>query len=56
MFVSLRPCLSCLKLALAAGVRRLIYSRGWVYTNEQVEAAYARTASNLVEFRSGDRE
>ncbi len=31
LYVNLRPCLGCLNLAIAAGVRRIIYEESWSY-------------------------
>src|SRR6266481_10081323 len=31
LYVNLRPCLACLNLAVAAGVRAIIYNESWSY-------------------------
>jgi deoxycytidylate deaminase len=31
LYVNLRPCLACLNLALAAGVKSIIYKENWSY-------------------------
>lgn len=40
LYVNLRPCLSCLLLALEAGITDVVYSQAWKYSDEGVESAY----------------
>lgn len=45
MYVNLRPCLQCLAIALASGVREIFYTgKQWTYS-EEIEKVY-RTLSD----------
>jgi len=39
LYVNLRPCLQCLAIAKASGVRELFYGEEWMYTDE-IEKVY----------------
>jgi len=49
LYVNLRPCLSCLNLALAAGVRRIVYGEHWSYDPE-LELQYKRLSRRFSTF------
>ncbi len=49
LYVSLRPCLACLNLAIEAGVLRVVYKGHWVY-DRLLESRYNRLASRLRDF------
>jgi len=51
LYVNLRPCLQCLAISRAAGVRRIFYGEDWKYS-EEIEGVY-RTLSD--EFDSFSR-
>ncbi len=51
LYVNLRPCLQCLAIALASGVREVFYDEDWTYSDE-IENVY-RTLSS--QFDSFDR-
>jgi len=53
MYVTLRPCLSCLTLALEAGIRGITYREAWTYP-EDLEKPYQLLAASLAFFRSGE--
>ncbi len=49
LYVNLRPCLACLNLTLAAGVRRIVYKEIWSYGRE-LELQYKRLSRRLSAF------
>jgi dCMP deaminase len=49
LYVNLRPCLSCLNLAIAAGVKRIVYKENWSYGRE-LELQYKRLSRRLSAF------
>ncbi len=49
LYVNLRPCLGCLNLAIAAGVRRIIYEESWSY-DRKLELQYRRLSRRLSAF------
>ena len=49
LYVNLRPCLSCLNLALAAGVKKIVYKETWSYDRE-LEFQYKRLSRRLSAF------
>ena len=49
LYVSLRPCLGCLNLAVAAGVRKIVYKESWSYDRE-LELQYKRLSGRLSAF------
>jgi len=44
LYVNLRPCLQCLAIAKASGVREIFYGEDWKYSDE-IERVY-RTLSD----------
>lgn len=48
LYVNLRPCLQCLAISKAAGVREIFYSEDWTYS-EEIEKIYSVLTA---EFRS----
>jgi dCMP deaminase len=56
MYVNLRPCMQCLAIARAAGVRRIFFDgEEWKYP-EETEAVYATLASEFEAFGRVDVE
>jgi dCMP deaminase len=49
LYVNLRPCLACLNLAVAAGVRAIVYNESWSYDPE-LELQYRRLSRRLSAF------
>ena len=49
LYVNLRPCLSCLNLTLAAGVKKIVYKERWSYDRE-LELQYRRLSRRLSAF------
>jgi dCMP deaminase len=49
LYVNLRPCLGCLNLAVAAGVRKIVYKEIWSYGRE-LEFQYRRLSRRLSAF------
>ena len=49
LYTNLRPCVSCVKLALAAGISGIHYRGEWKY-DEKVELAYQRLIVELNQF------
>jgi dCMP deaminase len=49
MYVSLRPCLQCLAIGRAAGIRAVFFDEGWVYS-EPFERVYWALASEFEGF------
>jgi dCMP deaminase len=49
LYVDLRPCLACLNLAVAAGVREIVYKEGWSY-ERKLEFQYRRLSRRLSAF------
>lgn len=49
MYVNLRPCLQCLAIAKAAGIRRIYFGENWTYPDE-VEAAYGTLSNEFASF------
>lgn len=50
LYVNLRPCLQCLAIARAAGVRRIYFDENWTYP-EEVEAVYATLTAEFDTFQ-----
>lgn len=50
LYVNLRPCLSCLNLAIAAGIKRIVYKETWSYDRE-LELQYKRLSRRLSAFQ-----
>ena len=40
LYVNLRPCLSCLMLAIEAGITSIMYGENWSFSDDEVEACY----------------
>lgn len=55
LYVSLRPCLGCLNLAIAAGVRRIVYRESWSYGRD-LELQYRRLSRRLAAFVHSPQE
>jgi tRNA(Arg) A34 adenosine deaminase TadA len=49
MYVNLRPCLQCLAIAKAAGVRRIYFGEDWRYPDE-IEAVYRTLSAEFESF------
>lgn len=49
LYVNLRPCLSCLNLAIAAGVTKIVYKEDWSYDRE-LEMQYKKLSRRLSAF------
>jgi tRNA(Arg) A34 adenosine deaminase TadA len=49
MYVNLRPCLQCLAISKAAGIRQIYFGESWVYPDE-VEAVYRTLSSEFDSF------
>ncbi len=49
LYVNLRPCLACLNLAVAAGVKKIVYKESWSYGRE-LEFQYRRLSRRLSAF------
>jgi deoxycytidylate deaminase len=49
LYVNLRPCLSCLNLAIAAGVKKIFYKEDWSYDRE-LELQYKKLSRRLSAF------
>lgn len=47
MYVNLRPCLSCVMLAIEAGITTIFYGEDWIFHDEELEVAY-RAQTNLL--------
>jgi tRNA(Arg) A34 adenosine deaminase TadA len=47
--VNLRPCLQCLAIAKASGVREIIYEEDWTYS-EEIEKAYRTLSAQFNSF------
>jgi len=55
MYVTLRPCLQCLAISIAAGVKRIFYSgEEWEYPAE-VESVYHVLSDQLETFERIDK-
>jgi dCMP deaminase len=50
LYVNLRPCLSCLILAIEAGITSVVYTQHWYYSDERLESAYKKQADLLNAF------
>jgi dCMP deaminase len=53
LYVNLRPCLQCLAIAKASGVRRIFYGEDWKYSDE-IEGVYRTLADQFVSFSRVD--
>ena len=51
IYLTLRPCIQCLLLAYAAGIRQIWYIQEWHYPDDR-EASYQALASRFDVFRS----
>ena|ERR1035437_5839921 len=51
MYISLRPCMNCVKLALTCGIDQVYYEEQWVYKDLELEEAYAILAGNFSVFK-----
>lgn len=49
MYVNLRPCLQCLAIAKAAGIRRIYFGENWAYPDD-IEAVYATLTAEFDTF------
>lgn len=49
LYVNLRPCLQCLAIAAAAGVREVFYDEDWSYS-EETETVYQALANRFESF------
>ncbi len=49
LYVNLRPCLQCLAIAKASGVRKVFYSEDWTYSGE-IERVYRALSSQFDSF------
>jgi dCMP deaminase len=49
IYVNLRPCLQCLAIAKAAGVRRIYFGENWSYPDE-IEAVYRTLSAEFESF------
>jgi len=55
LYVNLRPCLACLNLAVAAGIRKIVYKEDWSY-DHQLELQYKRLSRRLSSFVHAPQE
>lgn len=53
LYVNLRPCLQCLAIAKASGVRQIFYGEDWKYSDE-IERVYHTLANQFVSFSRVD--
>jgi dCMP deaminase len=49
LYVNLRPCLQCLAIAKASGVRKIFYGEGWTYSDE-IERVYLALSNQFDSF------
>jgi dCMP deaminase len=51
MYVSLRPCTNCVKLALASGIKEMMFFETWAYDDLELEDRYLTLSQQFSEFR-----
>lgn len=52
LYVTLRPCLPCLLLALEAGISAIVYTVDWRYQLDILETAYEKHATRFRRFQN----
>ena len=50
LYVNLRPCLQCLAIARAAGIRQIVYGEDWSYSPD-IEKVYRTLSTQFDSFR-----
>jgi dCMP deaminase len=50
LYVSLRPCLNCVKLSLSCGIIAVVFETPWRYADELLEQLYGRLTQHFRQF------
>jgi len=50
IYITLRPCMNCVKLALSSGIKGVIFDENWTYNKGELEQSYGLLAQQFAQF------